>query len=448
MTASPSATEPHRCDVLVVGGGPAGSTIATLLARQGRRVVLLEKLHHPRFHIGESLLPANGPLFERLGVRAEVERIGLPKWGVEFVSPQHAQSSFLEFAEAWDASMPHAWQVRRSELDEILFRHAAANGAQVLEGCCVDSVQFDAEGADVQARLDDGSRRRWRAGFVVDASGRDTLLANQFGTKQRNPRHNSAALFGHFRGAKRLPGKLEGNITIFWFQHGWFWFIPLADGVTSVGATCWPRYLKTRDKPLREFFEDTLAMSPLLAERLQGAELVDGKVHATGNYTYGSTLCQGDRFVMLGDAYAFVDPVFSSGVHLAMTSAFEGAELIATFFDRPAQLPAARQRFAAVMDKGPREFSWFIFRMTNPAMRELFMHPRNPLRVKNAVLSLLAGDIYGRTPIWPALRLFKGIYYASTLVNMRRAWKAWRMRSELIADVGAVPGENVQVPSQ
>ena len=440
-----SIAEGETCDVLVIGGGPAGSTMAALLARQGRRVVLVEKDHHPRFHIGESLLPANGPLFEQLGVREAVERIGMPKWGVEFVSPQHARPSRLEFADAFDKSMPYAWQVRRSELDQILFRHAAACGAETVEGCRVHGLHVDADGADVQAQHDDGSPRRWRARFVVDASGRDTLIANQIGSKRRNPRHNSAALFGHFRGARRLEGRLEGNISIFWFQHGWFWFIPLADGTTSVGATCWPQYLKSRDKPLADFFADTIAMSPPLAERLQGAELVDGRVHATGNYSYSSTVCQGERWLMLGDAYAFVDPVFSSGVHLAMTSAFEGARVVEAFFDRPAELAAARRRFEAVMAKGPREFSWFIFRMTNPAMRDLFMQPRNPLGVQSAVLSLLAGDIYGHTPLWGRLRLFKLIYWAASLLQAPRAWKAWRMRRRLVADVGALPGETVMV---
>jgi 2-polyprenyl-6-methoxyphenol hydroxylase-like FAD-dependent oxidoreductase len=155
--SSPSSPDGEACDVLVVGGGPAGSTIAALLARQGRRVVLVEKEHHPRFHIGESLLPANGPLFEQLGVREAVERIGMPKWGVEFVSPQHAHASRLEFADALDKSMPYAWQVRRSELDQILFRHAAACGAATVEGCRVHTLRFDADGADVQAQLDDGA---------------------------------------------------------------------------------------------------------------------------------------------------------------------------------------------------------------------------------------------------------------------------------------------------
>ena len=253
------AADTHRspaqhCDVLVIGGGPAGATIGALLAQQGRQVVVLEKAHHPRFHIGESLLPANVQLFDRLGLRADLERMGMPKYGVEFVSPEHDHRSYVEFADAWDKSMPYAWQVRRSEMDELLFRHAARQGAQTVEGCQVRDVTLDDDGATVQATLDDGAQRTWRARFLVDASGRDTFLSNKFKTKQKNPKHNSAALFGHFTGTERLPGRMEGNISIFWFAHGWFWFIPLADGTTSVGAVCWPYYLKSRgQQPLRQW---------------------------------------------------------------------------------------------------------------------------------------------------------------------------------------------------
>lgn len=437
----------RHCDVLVVGGGPAGATIATLLARQGRDVVVLEKAHHPRFHIGESLLPANVPLLDQLGVREQVAAVGLPKWGVEFNSPQHQHRSFLEFGDAWDKSMPMAWQVRRADFDEILFRNAQRSGAVALEGCKVRRVEFDADGATVDAVLDDGAPQRWRTKFVIDASGRDTLLANQFDWKRKNPKHNSAALFGHFTGARRLEGRMEGHISIFWFAHGWFWFIPLADGSTSIGAVCWPHYLKSRDKPLKEFFEDTIALAPALVERLQGATLIDDQVYATGNYAYSADRCAGDRFLMLGDAYAFIDPVFSSGVYLAMVSAFEGAEVVARALDRPAELPAARRRFERVMRHGPREFSWFIHRMTSPAMRELFMNPANPLRMQEAVLSLLAGDIYGRTPIWVSLYLFKFVYFMGALAAWPRTWRAWRQRRRNIRDVGAVKGENVVAPA-
>lgn len=446
MNQAPTTPAPDACDVLVIGGGPAGATVSALLAEQGRDVVMLEKAHHPRFHIGESLLPANVALFDRLGLRAEIEKIGMPKWGVEFVSPTHAHQSFVEFADAWDKTMPYAWQVRRSEMDELLFRHAARRGARTLEGCRVRGVEFDADGAMVEATLDDGAPRTFRARFVIDASGRDTFLANKFHSKLKNPRHNSSALFGHFRNAQRLPGKLEGNISIFWFAHGWFWLIPLADGTTSVGAVCWPYYLKSRAKPLREFFADTIALAPQLAERLKDATLVDDAVHATGNYSYEGTHCAGARYLLLGDAYTFIDPVFSSGVYLAMHSAFDGAEVVGACLDgRTREAAAARKRFERNMTLGPREFSWFIFRVTNPTIREMFMDPQNPLRMKEALLSLLAGDIYGKTPIWHSLRALKTVYYAISIANLRRTVTAWWRRRQNIRDFGPVAGENVLV---
>ena len=435
---APDGQASFSCEVLVIGGGPAGSTLATLLARKGRDVHVLEKARHPRFHIGESLLPANVPLFDQLGLREQVEAIGMPKWGVEFDSPQHEHRSFLEFQDALDKSQPYAWQVRRSELDEMLFRHAGASGARTFEGHRVRDVQLDADGATAEVERDDGSRATWRCRYVVDASGRDTLLANKFKSKKKHPEHNSSALFGHFRNARRLEGKLEGNITIFWFEHGWFWFIPLADGTTSIGAVVWPYYLKSRRKPLPEFFRDTIAMCPRLAERLADATLIDEQVHATGNYSYQGGHCVGERYALLGDAFAFVDPVFSSGVYLAMSSAFAAVPLVEATLDR-GTAAAARERtaFDRFSRRGPREFSWFIYRMTNPTMRGFFMDPRNPGRMKEAVLTVLAGDVHGGTPFRVPLNLFKGLYYLVSLSHPLRTWNAWRTRRRNIRTVDA-----------
>ena len=419
----------HDCDVLVIGGGPAGSTAAALLAQQGHSVRLLEKARHPRFHIGESLLPANLPLFDKLGVRAQIEAIGMEKWGAEFVSPWHDHRQTFQFAEAWDKSMPYAFQVRRSEFDTILIRNAAEKGARVSEGCRVRDVAFlpEGQGATVMAEHDDGRTETLHTRFVIDASGRDTFLGHRFQAKQRNPRHNSSAIYGHFKGARRHPGREAGNITIFWFDHGWFWFIPLADGSTSVGAVTWPYYMKTRKKPLRDFFLDTVALCPALAERLSDAELVS-EVEATGNFSYVCDRSHGDNYLLLGDAYAFIDPVFSSGVLLAMNSAFVGAEAVDTCLRQPERSAAALRRFDKVMKHGPKEFSWFIYRVTNPSMRDLFMSPRNVLRMKEALLSVLAGDIFGKTPIWPSLFGFKVVYYLTSLANPRRTLMAWRKR--------------------
>ncbi|MFO1206785.1 MAG: NAD(P)/FAD-dependent oxidoreductase [Burkholderiales bacterium] len=417
-------------DVVVIGGGPAGSTAATELAARGRRVVLLEKSRHPRFHIGESLLPANLPIFARLGVADSVRNIGMLKWGAEFISSADGRQQQFEFADTWDKSQPYAYQVRRSELDEILFRNASSRGAHAIEGCRVRHVEFLEGGAGVRvhAEHEDGRRQSWHASHVIDASGRDTLLGKHFDIKRRNRRHASSALYAHFTGAVRNCDRREGNISIYWFDHGWFWFIPLRDGVTSVGAVVWPHYLQSRKVPVADFFRDTIALCPPLAERLRHAELAS-PVEATGNYSYSSLRSHGPNYLIAGDAYAFIDPVFSSGVMLAMNSGLEAAITLDRILTAPHEARAALRRYDRLMRHGPKEFSWFIYRVTNPTMRELFLAPRNVLRMKEALLSVLAGDIFGRTPIWASLRAFKILYYLDCAFHPQRSLRAWRRRA-------------------
>lgn len=432
MRNSASAVPVSDCDVLVIGGGPAGSTVAALLAERGHQVVLLEKARHPRFHIGESLLPANLPLLEKLGVADAVRAIGMEKWGAEFHSPWHMHKQSFEFSDAMDKSMPMAYQVRRSEFDEILIRNAASKNARVTEGCQVMKVEFLARegGALVTARHDDGREAMIHTRFVLDASGRDTFLANRFKSKQRDKKHSSAAIFAHFSGVDREEGKAAGNITIAWFDHGWFWVIPLADGATSVGVVTWPYYLKTRNqKPLEQFFLETIALSRPLRERMVHARLIS-PVEATGNYSYACKHTHGKDYLLLGDAYTFIDPVFSSGVMLAMHSGFVGAETVDVCLRQPQNKPAALKAFDKSMRLGPKQFSWFIYRMTTPALRDMFMGPRPVFRVKEALLSMLAGDVYGNTPIQGPLRIFKGLYYMISVLDFKRTFKAWWLRKD------------------
>ena len=384
----------NNCDVLVVGGGPAGSTAAALLAESGLDVVLLEKDRHPRFHIGESLLPFNLPLFERLGVADKVERMGMPKWGVDFVSPIHAKTATFEFADAWNKGLPYSFQVRRSEFDHILLKNAAAKGATIVEGCRVLHLDLDQpEGVEVVALSEAGEKRHWRARFLIDASGRDTLVANKLGIKERNRRHASAAIYGHFTGARRQDGRAEGNISIFWFEHGWFWFIPLADGTTSVGAVCPPDYLKSRKTDVTTLFHEMIGKTPALFDRLSNATMT-GAATATGNYSYRARKMTGRNYLMVGDAYAFIDPVFSTGVYLAMNSAVRAADTVTTLLQHPRHGARALAEFDAEVRRGIDRFSWFIYRMNRPALRDLFMNPRNILRLQEAVLSMLSGDVF------------------------------------------------------
>jgi flavin-dependent dehydrogenase len=420
--------DPIRCDVLVIGGGPAGSAIAALLAEEGWHVEVLEKDHHPRFRIGESLLPRSMPMLERLGVLPEIDRIGMRKYGAELVSQYDGRSRTLYFARAADGSQPYAYHVRRSDFDQILFKNCIAKGARAHEGIRVRRVEFrPGHTSLIHSEDEQGQSRTWEARFVVDATGRDTFLSSQLGGKERNPHHNSAAVFSHFEGVRRHCGLDEGNISIAWFDHGWFWVIPFKDGVTSVGVVCWPAYLKTRKTDLDRFLWDTIALCPPLAERMKDARMVM-PAQAASNFAYQRPNMSGLGYIMIGDAFAFIDPVFSSGVHLALNSAILGAKAVDACLRGSPEYPVLIRDFERKVQRGVSTFSWFIYHFTQPAFRALFMSTRPVEKIEKAVLAMLAGDVFGGPSASLPLFLFKLVYYCMALSDYKNNWLAYVRR--------------------
>jgi len=414
---------PESCDVAVIGGGPAGSTAAALLARRGHRVILLEKAHHPRFHIGESLLPMNLPLFERLGVLEQVRALGVMKPGADFEADNERGYNTFAFCRALGNSPPHAFQVWRADFDRMLFEHARGCGAQAREGHEV--VQCEQRGprdTRLEVQTDEGSSYAIEARYLVDASGRDTFLSTRRRLRRRNKLHQSAAIFGHFRGAEPRPGEDAGNISIYRFEHGWMWMIPLPEGVMSVGAVCRPDYLKQRRGPTLEFLRATLQRNPALWRRVERAELIDNNVHVTGNYSYDSRQIGGPGWVLIGDAFAFVDPVFSSGVYLAMCGAEQATSAVDAALREPAAERALLRRLERRYRSGIRRFSFFIYRFNDPVMAQLFRRPNNRLQIEQGMISMLAGDLFDSPRVLWRLQFFKLVYALGCL----RDWRRWR----------------------
>jgi flavin-dependent dehydrogenase len=411
------------CDVLVIGGGPAGSTAAALLAERGLDVVLLEKDAHPRFHIGESLLPRNLRILERLGIADRVAEIGVYKGGAEFVSDETGEAVAFPFVHSRVRGEDHAYQVRRSEFDSILFQAAGEKGARTAERTRVIDVAEGKDGrlivsaACLDAAADAATIRKLAPRFVLDASGRDTFLSSRLGIKDSNKRNNTAAVFAHFRNVEARNGATRGYISVHLARDGWFWIIPLLGGVTSVGFVGNPSTFRQRSGSLPDFFANKLRESPTVRGRMAGAERI-GDVMSAGNYSYRARRSWGDRWMMIGDAFAFIDPVFSSGVLLAMTSGELGAQTAATWLADPKQGAALARRTERATRRAMDRIGWMIYRINTPALRELFMAPSNRLGMRDAIIAMLAGNLQpDRRMILPILA-FKSVYYV--LSGLRR----------------------------
>ena len=316
----------------MAGGGPGGSTTATMLARQGARVLLLERERFPRDHVGESLLPASVPVLEELGVLTAVQQAGfLPKWGATMVWGKDRTPWSWYFKET-NQRYPHSYQVWRPQFDLLLLDNSRAAGVDVREGHRVVEVLFEGERATgVRYEAQDTTRRTATAEFVVDATGQGGLLAHQLKMRQWDPFFRNLAVYAYFDGFQRLAGPNQTNIFIESYANGWLWSIPLHTGWASVGAVVDSSRNQERVQqagPL-EFLMEQISQAPEIARMLSEAKLAAGP-SVVKDWSYVCQRLVGDGYVLVGDAACFVDPLFSSGVHLALMSGVLAAAYVAS----------------------------------------------------------------------------------------------------------------------
>ncbi|MGH8111596.1 MAG: NAD(P)/FAD-dependent oxidoreductase, partial [Rhodanobacteraceae bacterium] len=348
--------------------------------------------------------------------------LGRLKLGADFPRDDGSYYTF-RFDRALGNTPPYSFQVERARMDQMLFEHARENRVDAREQVKVERVEFNPAGVIAHIETD-GTKSQLTARYLVDASGRDTFLGKQLKLIQRSDKHQSAAMFAHYTGVAYNPDDPGGNIiSVNRFEHGWAWFIPLPGGITSVGCVCKPGYLKTRQGASNDdFMARTLAIVPGADRRMTGAERVS-PVRFTGNYSYACNRLAGPRWILIGDAWAFLDPVFSSGVFLSMYSARRALDVVDASLREPRREAALQKRYARHLRQGYARFAWFIYRFNSPVMKALFADPRNLMQVEQGVISMLAGDVFDNRLVLSKLRIFKTIFAITSLMNVRR-WAA------------------------
>lgn len=326
-------------DVIVIGGGPGGTTAATLIAQKGRRVVLFEREHYPRYHIGESLIPETYHVLKRLGMLPKMQKSHfVKKYSVQFVNQYGKLSEPFYFLEHKPHESSQTWQVLRSELDQMLLDNTREHGVEVHEGARVLEVLFEGERAvGVRVHLEGSGEREVRAPVVIDASGQSSMIMSRLGLREWDPVLKKAALWTYWKGAYRDVGRDEGATHVMQTQGklGWFWYIPQHNDVVSVGVVAGYDYLfKNRaTKDYEKIYFEEVARCPALPPRLEHAKRCD-EFHAAKEYSYRSKKAAGDGWVLVGDAFGFLDPLYSSGVLLALTSGQLAADAIIEGLDK------------------------------------------------------------------------------------------------------------------
>ena len=320
----------RRFDVIVIGGGPAGSTSAALLGMMGHRVLLLEKEKFPRYHIGESLMPYCYFTLERLGVIDQIKASNFPrKYSVQFVTTEGKVSQPFYFFQHLDHDASTTWQVLRSEFDQILLNNARTKGVEVREETLVKRI-FKSNGnvEGVEAVDKNEKKHKFIAPFTLDATGRDGMSMTQNRWRMRDPVLNKISIWTYFKGARRDQGLDYGATTVAYLpDKGWFWYVPLSGDLVSVGIVADKNYLYRENRELEKIFLREIPNNPWIEHHLKGSQQV-GQYWVTGEYSYRSKFCAANGLLLIGDAYAFLDPVFSSGVFLALRSGELAADAV------------------------------------------------------------------------------------------------------------------------
>lgn len=382
-------------DALVLGCGPGGSATGTFLAKAGKRVLILEKEIFPRFHIGESLLPCNMPIFEQMGVLPALQAAGFPiKYAAQFQLGNGSICTRFVFREGRFNSAPSAIQVERAVLDHILLKHTRACGADVREGWTATKFESDDTGVTVDARDPQGNSHRFRASFLIDATGRGNLTGNQENLREMHPKWKKLAVFGHFENVAMDPGEAVSDTIIVRLENKWFWIIPISATKTSVGIVFDKDEFTTSDGTPQEILYRWIENTPPVQKRMKDARLV-GVVQTTSDFSYHNRRLIGPRLLRVGDAAGFMDPIFSAGVYLASWSGKLAAEAVVKALASGTPPRRDFERYEKRVRRGLRFYWRVVEEYYTTSFMEIFLRPGNHYDLPSAVNAVLAGELEG-----------------------------------------------------